>query len=122
MRCVHVDVDHEMPDTRIDGREKHARVEMDVMQEIFQEEESSRHADFLANSIQRGRNKNREQLRSKLKEQAFDIAADDQLIFQRIIGHLEIPDSHRWAESRTHDCHVCNKSSYAIIIWNRKCA
>ena len=38
----------------------------------------------------------------------------DQLVYTRILGHFEMPKSHRWVESQ--DCWFCQNYSYSILL------
>ena len=38
----------------------------------------------------------------------------ERLVFSRILGHLEIPRSHKWQESS--DCWICDKHRYTVIV------
>jgi hypothetical protein len=44
----------------------------------------------------------------------------DNLIFSRILGHSEIPRSHKWQE--THECWVCEKYRYSVMIISKSIA
>lgn len=44
----------------------------------------------------------------------------ERLVFQRILGHMEQPNSHQWIQSDSRDCKVCNKLTYCVFIWNKK--
>jgi hypothetical protein len=46
--------------------------------------------------------------------------SSDKLIFSRILGHFEIPQSHNWIESR--DCWVCEKHTYTLILASKSIA
>ena len=47
----------------------------------------------------------------------LNIPINDQYVFQRILGHLEIIGGHRWVERE--DCWICNKWRYVIFIWSK---
>ena len=42
---------------------------------------------------------------------------DDKIIFTRILGHYEMPHSHRWAE--TTQCWYCQKHIYSLFIFSK---
>jgi hypothetical protein len=44
----------------------------------------------------------------------------DSLIFSRILGHSEIPRSHKWQESE--ECWVCEKYRYTVILISKTIA
>ena len=46
----------------------------------------------------------------------------EKIVFERILGHPEIPDSHRWVENFGPNCHICNKHTYTIFVWNKDAA
>lgn len=37
----------------------------------------------------------------------------ERLVFSRILGHFEIPRSHKWVESS--NCWVCEKHTYTVV-------
>ena len=39
---------------------------------------------------------------------------DQKLIYTRVLGHFEIPGSHRWIES--HECWYCENHTYTLIL------
>lgn len=41
-------------------------------------------------------------------------------IFQRILGHFEIPHSYKWQESST--CWICERCRYTVILMSKKIA
>ncbi|CAI2382226.1 unnamed protein product [Moneuplotes crassus] len=45
---------------------------------------------------------------------------DDRVVFKRILGHIEIQGSHKWA--MTNRCWVCEKWNYSVIIVNKMIA
>lgn len=76
----------------------------------------------MANALEQGKKKIRDQFKQSLRAPIFDTRVDDQLIYQRVLGCPEMPEAQRWVESSINDCHVCNKSTYAVFIWNKRAA
>lgn len=52
------------------------------------------------------------------RSQGIKETIDDRIIFTRILGHIEIRDSHIW--KLDHKCWVCDKWHYTVIIVNKK--
>ena len=46
----------------------------------------------------------------------------DRIVYERVLGRFEQPDSHRWFENYAPDCSICNKNVYTVFIWNKKLA
>ena len=49
------------------------------------------------------------------EEKKHDMEIKDQkLIYTRVLGHFEMPNSHRWIES--HDCWYCQNYAYTLVL------
>ncbi len=59
---------------------------------------------------------------SKIKSDAGGVKGDpgDTLIFSRILGHFEIPHSHKWQE--TSICWICERYRYTVILVSKTIA
>ena len=52
------------------------------------------------------------------KNEGVKETIDDRIIFTRILGHIEIKDSHIW--KLQDKCWVCDKWNYTVIIVNKR--
>ena len=50
-------------------------------------------------AIQRANQKLRKQARKAVDDPPFRYEADDRLVFERILGHSEVLNSHKWTQS-----------------------
>lgn len=50
-----------------------------------------------------------------------DLEGDD-VVFQRALGHFEIPFAHCWVENTSSQCHICQKLTYTVFTWNKRIA
>ena len=78
--------------------------------------------DFLRNSLKKGEMNLRNQVKECIKNPILADNEGDKIVFQRNVGHLEMPNAHRWTEVYAPDCHVCRKLTYTVFVWNKKLA
>ena len=52
------------------------------------------------------------------KNEGIKETIDDRIIFTRILGHIEIKESHIWQLNQK--CWVCDKWKYTVIIVNKQ--
>ena len=58
-------------------------------------------------------------MKRRIKEPVIGRINGDEIVFQRNLGHSEMPQANRWVETTPKNCMVCNKHSYCIFVWNK---
>ena len=95
---------------------------MDLVKEVFHNEESLDNQDFLSKSLKRNQENLKLQVKESIKNPILTNNENDKIVFQRNIGNLEMPSAHRWIENFGPSCHVCGKLTYTVFVWNKKLA
>ena len=55
-----------------------------------------------------------------IKAPVFTEGDAERIVYERILGHREVLNSHRWTEVHDRKCNLCNKQTYSIVVWNKK--
>ena len=120
LRVINVESHLVIEDRRIAARIPIATVDMETYQGVFQGEHDTK--DFLGNSLKKREMNLRYQVKECIKNPILTDNEADRVVFQRNVGHLEMPNAHRWTEAFAPDCHVCRKLTYTVFVWNKKLA
>lgn len=109
-------------DPNIESRHHFAKVDPKIVKEIFSNEPGKHDADLLEVALERAKTKLKNQVKHEITKPVLQDIAEDRIVYQRILGHPEIPDSHRWVEGFAPHCHICGKHTYTIFVWNKRVA
>jgi len=109
-------------DPNIESRHHFAKVDPKIVKEIFCNEPDKYNNDLLEGALQRAKTKLKNQVKHEIIKPILEDVEEDRIVYQRILGHPEIPDSHRWVENFAPHCHICGKHTYTIFVWNKRVA
>ena len=99
-----------------------ASVDAEVAKAVFQNEPESNQNEKFLNSIDKTKTKNKKQVKLEINRPAIKDPDNEDIIFQRVLGHFEIPFAHRWVETTAAQCHICQKLTYTVFTWNKRIA
>ena len=120
LRVINVESRVAIEDRRIERRIPIAELDMEKVKDVFHGERDTR--DFFGSALKKGEMNLRNQVKECIKNPILTEHEADRVVFQRNVGHLEMPNAHRWTEVFAADCHVCRKLTYTVFVWNKALA
>ena len=72
--------------------------------------------------MDKAKTKNKKRVKLEINKPAMADLENEDVIFQRVLGHFEIPFAHRWVETTAAQCHICQKLTYTVFTWNKRIA
>jgi len=112
----------QVSDDVVDGRLSLATIDHQLRALVFKGRPTAHGHQSFSHAVERQAEGLRQQVRRSAQQPALQADEGERVVYQRILGHPEVADSHRWTEQYAPQCHVCSKQTHCLVVWNKKLA
>lgn len=111
-----------IPDKILNKSYKPVSINEKILNALFKKVEKFYPQEVLNEGLDLQADHHKIKVKKAVRRPIHEYDEGDRIIYQRIIGRYEMPQSHRWIEDRVSNCNVSRKLNYCILIWNKKLA